>query len=83
MTVPGHRDNAARRAERRNGVSPDHFPTCPRCGNLCGRLAVICADCGARLKPTDNELPALARNGRIDAMTATDETPAATRETGP
>jgi len=36
----------------------DHFPTCPRCGNLCGRLARVCVDCGCRLyelptQPTD------------------------------
>lgn len=28
---------------------PDHSPSCPQCGNLCGRLARICADCGAFL----------------------------------
>jgi len=28
---------------------PDSFPTCPQCGNLCGKLARLCADCGAFL----------------------------------
>ena len=27
----------------------DHFPTCPRCGDLCGRMAYRCSDCGAKL----------------------------------
>lgn len=27
----------------------DHYPTCPRCGDLCGKLARICVSCGARL----------------------------------
>lgn len=26
-----------------------HYPACPSCGNLCGRLAQVCADCGALL----------------------------------
>jgi len=46
-------DNAAYRAHARESVTPDHFPTCPRCGELCGKLAIICADCGARLKLTE------------------------------
>lgn len=25
------------------------YPVCPHCGELCGRLARICADCGALL----------------------------------
>lgn len=25
------------------------YPSCPHCGNLCGRLARVCADCGAFL----------------------------------
>jgi len=29
------------------------YPICPGCGSLCGRLARICADCGAFLyEPT-------------------------------
>jgi predicted amidophosphoribosyltransferase len=31
---------------------PDHLPTCPHCGNLCGKLAQVCYDCGARLYDT-------------------------------
>jgi hypothetical protein len=26
-----------------------NYPTCPHCGNLCGRLARLCSDCGAFL----------------------------------
>jgi predicted amidophosphoribosyltransferase len=47
-------------------VEPDHYPTCPRCGNLCGRLAVICADCGARLKPTPEDLKILREHGHTE-----------------
>lgn len=32
----------------------DHYPTCPRCGNLCGRLAARCADCHAKLYELDS-----------------------------
>lgn len=32
-----------------NAVLPDHLPSCPRCGSLCGRLARLCADCGMGL----------------------------------
>ena len=41
----------------------DHLPTCPSCGNLCGMLAEICADCGARLKPTEADLRIAAQAG--------------------
>lgn len=40
---------AAGRAAQDNGLAPDHFPACPHCGNLCGKLARLCADCGAFL----------------------------------
>jgi hypothetical protein len=29
----------------------DLSPACPRCGNLCDPLAIVCAECGARLYP--------------------------------
>jgi predicted amidophosphoribosyltransferase len=32
-----------------DGIAPDHYPTCPHCGNLCGKLARVCYDCGAHL----------------------------------
>jgi predicted amidophosphoribosyltransferase len=32
-----------------NRRSPDSFPCCPHCGNLCGKLARLCADCGSFL----------------------------------
>jgi hypothetical protein len=33
-------------------ATSDHYPACPRCGNICGVCATKCADCGARLLPT-------------------------------
>ena len=41
--------NAALDAAASDRIQPDHYPACPRCGNLCGVLARICVDCGARL----------------------------------
>jgi tRNA(Ile2) C34 agmatinyltransferase TiaS len=46
-------DSWAKYQARWDNLLPDHFPSCPRCGNLCGRLAVRCADCGARLFEPD------------------------------
>ncbi len=34
----------------------DHFPVCPHCGELCGRLAEVCSACGSRLFLTAAEL---------------------------
>ncbi len=45
MTV----DSGEYRARRHEAVTGDHFPACPRCGDLCGRLAQVCAECGTRL----------------------------------
>lgn len=63
--------NAALDAAASDRIQPDHYPACPRCGNLCGVLAVICADCGARLylEPEDR-YPRLRRR---EAMQATRE----------
>lgn len=43
--------NAALDAAASDRIQPDHYPACPRCGNLCGVLARVCVDCGARLYP--------------------------------
>jgi hypothetical protein len=33
-----------------------NYPTCPHCGEVCGRLARVCADCGAYLyEPTPSD----------------------------
>lgn len=37
------------RAKGWDAVTPDQFPSCPHCGNLCGKLARVCYDCGAHL----------------------------------
>lgn len=44
-------DTAASRQRANDLNALDHFPTCPHCGNLCGRLATKCADCGCALYP--------------------------------
>jgi len=44
----GH-PNARALADATDALQPDHFPACPNCGNLCGKLARICVDCGWRL----------------------------------
>ena len=63
-------DLAAMRAARHAAVTDDNFPACPRCGNLCGRLAIVCADCGARLKPTENDLRDAADHGKVSRNAA-------------
>lgn len=83
MTEKGHPDTAAMRAERSDHVAADHYPVCPSCGNLCGLLARICADCHAPLMATEADLRAAAENGRMHRMPSADEAGEATRETGP
>lgn len=67
-------ENAATRAQQSDRYGIDLYPSCPRCGNLCGRLAVVCADCGARLKPTENDLR-LARMNAARPREDTEATP--------
>ena len=43
------RNDAEQTARSLDAMAPDHYPTCPNCGDLCGMLAVICVECGARL----------------------------------
>lgn len=52
-------ETAAWRQEAADRGTDDHYPSCPYCGNLCGLLAVICVDCGTRLKLSDDELRSL------------------------
>ncbi len=50
------RDNAARKARAADLATCDHFPSCPHCGEACGRLARVCADCGSFLyEPTPED----------------------------
>lgn len=42
-------DTASYKYRAHEAVTADSMPACPRCGNLCGRLARICVDCGAKL----------------------------------
>jgi ribosomal protein L32 len=79
----GSPDSAANRAKRHDHVMPDHYPVCPSCGNLCGRLARICADCGVSLMATPGDLRDAAANGRMHRMPSADDATEATRETGP
>lgn len=37
------------RTEPRDRISPDHYPECPKCHDICGRLARVCASCGTAL----------------------------------
>jgi hypothetical protein len=43
------KDTAALRAQRGEMAAPDHLPSCPRCGNLCGDGGKWCAECGTWL----------------------------------
>jgi ribosomal protein L32 len=43
-------DAASKRSHEQ--VTSDHYPSCPRCGNICGVAATKCWECGARLLPT-------------------------------
>lgn len=76
-------DNADYRAFAREMASPDRYPVCPSCQNLCGVLAIICADCGATLKATPADLKLAAEHGRLNVMPSSDEDTEATREKGP
>jgi hypothetical protein len=61
----------------------DHYPTCPRCGSLCGVLAEVCADCGERLYPSAGELEAARRQAAEPPIAALmREAEQATRERG-
>ena len=42
------RGNAGRDAATMDLLALDHYPTCPRCGDLCARGSSSC-DCGAHL----------------------------------
>ena len=74
-----------RATDRRRGdlLAPDRYPTCPACGNLCGKLARICADCGAQLFASEVDLANAKRVGSA-AMTAAPKRDATTptRERG-
>jgi hypothetical protein len=51
-------------AECTNRISPDHLPSCPRCGNLCGQVDKWCPGCETWLLargPSATELAAHAR----------------------
>ena len=76
-------DNGEYRARAHEAVTGDHYPVCPKCGDLCGVHAQLCITCGTRLKPTEAELKAAARDARIQGMQPTQHDPEATRETGP
>ena len=45
------------------------YPVCPDCGNLCGRLARLCHDCGAYLFEPDPDDRAIRRrlHSRFDS----------------
>lgn len=80
-------DTADRRAARSDAYALDHFPTCPHCGNLCGRLASKCADCGAQLYPSHLALQRLEalgsrsmRRARLTALVREDAKAARERE---
>jgi hypothetical protein len=60
-------DSASYRQLATDRNAPDHLPACPRCGNLCGVMAVICVDCGSRLYLDDDHLP-IPRLGREDVQ---------------
>lgn len=75
-------DNANYRAFALEMSSSDRYPVCPKCGNLCGVLAVVCADCGARLKPTESDLRLAREHGKIAGMPSADDATEATREQG-
>ena len=70
-------EKISRQLER---ATPDHLPTCPHCGNLCGRLATKCADCGCALYPphvtlqlaTEVGSASMARRRRIAAQVRED-----------
>jgi hypothetical protein len=62
----GYRD-AEQMKRALDHVLPDHEPTCPRCGDLCPRLARICAGCGAQLYES---LRAADRPVSVPRMTA-------------
>lgn len=42
-------ETARTRQRANDALSLDRFPSCPHCGNLCGKLARVCYDCGAHL----------------------------------
>jgi hypothetical protein len=44
-------------------VTPDHYPACPRCGDLCGVLATVCVGCGTRLVLNDDDRRTLGLRG--------------------
>lgn len=58
-----HRPGVASwRAMHDDVTTGDHYPTCPRCGDLCGVLAAICVNCGCRLRLSDVESRAMQPN---------------------
>lgn len=52
---------AADYALRADLDAPDHFPTCPRCGDLLEPDALVCVECGTRTMETDADERALLR----------------------
>jgi hypothetical protein len=76
-------ETAGIRARRDDLGALDHYPTCPRCGDLCGRLARICVECGAELfaSPVDLADAQAVGSHAMNAAPKRDDTPA-TRERG-
>lgn len=66
MSTPW-RETAARRQAQDDRNALDHFPVCPGCGDLCGVLAQVCANCKAQLYSTDLDLANIAAVG-LQAM---------------
>lgn len=69
-------DFAALRALRGDLAEPDHYPTCPICGNLCGRLARVCVDCGARLYEPGAEPVDAEHRAHIESHAVSERDPA-------
>lgn len=62
--------NARLDADRLDARQLDRYPVCPQCGNVCGLLAYVCADCQTRLRPTAAELHTIAADAKIRRMNA-------------
>lgn len=50
-------------ARRTDLLALDHYPECPACGDPCGRLAEVCAACGASLWVSELDLASFVRVG--------------------
>jgi hypothetical protein len=53
VSRPGERTTSRGDSHSTDALSLDRYPSCPQCGNICGRLARLCADCGAFLYEPD------------------------------